>query len=67
MSSQMLAEPYKSILNSLSEGVCAVDATFRVGCFNLQAERLTGMGTRLRDGLATLDQWAQGEAEGEME
>ncbi len=31
------------------------------------AERLTGMGTRLRDGLATLDQWAQGEAEGEAE
>ena len=27
------------------------------------AERLTGMGTRLRDGLATLDRWAQGEAE----
>jgi len=31
------------------------------------AERLTGMGTRLRDGLATLDQWAQGETEGETE
>jgi hypothetical protein len=31
------------------------------------AERLTGMGTRLRDGLATLDQWAQGEVEGEAE
>ena len=28
------------------------------------AERLSGMGTRLRDGLATLDQWAQGETEG---
>ena len=31
------------------------------------AERLTGMGTRLRDGLATLDRWAQGEAEGDAE
>lgn len=43
MSKEMLAEPYKSILNSLSEGVCAVDADLRVGCFNSQAERLTGM------------------------
>jgi hypothetical protein len=31
------------------------------------AERLTGMGTRLRDGLAALNQWAQGETEGETE
>ena len=31
------------------------------------AERLTGMGTRLRDALATLDRWAQGEAEGDAQ
>lgn len=31
------------------------------------AERLTGMGTRLRDSLTALDHWAQGEVEGEAE
>ena len=38
-----LVEPYRSILNSLSEGVFAVNREMRIGCFNLQAERLTGV------------------------
>lgn len=46
MNSTMLAEPYRSILNCLSEGVCAVNTELRVGCFNLQAERLTGIESR---------------------
>jgi PAS domain S-box-containing protein len=36
-----LVEPYRSILNSLAEGVFAVNREMRIGCFNLQAERLT--------------------------
>ncbi|MCK5862547.1 MAG: sigma 54-interacting transcriptional regulator, partial [Candidatus Hydrogenedentes bacterium] len=43
MNYHMLTEPYRSILNSLSEGVCAVNAQLSIGCFNLQAERLTGI------------------------
>jgi len=31
------------------------------------AERLTGIGTRLRDSLATLHHWAQGEVEGQAQ
>jgi len=33
---------YKSILNSLSEGVCAVDLESTITCFNREAERLLG-------------------------
>ena len=33
---------YRSILNSLSEGVCAVDMACRITCFNREAERLLG-------------------------
>jgi len=32
-----------------------------------EAERLTGIGTRLRTGMDTLDRWARGEAEGDVE
>jgi len=39
----VLTELYQSILNSLSEGVCAVDLEMRIGCFNLEAARLTGI------------------------
>ncbi len=38
----MSAEAYRVILNSLSEGVCAVDPDGRVRCFNSQAEALVG-------------------------
>ena len=34
---------YQAILNSLSEGVCAVDREGVVKCFNSAAERITGM------------------------
>ena len=40
----MQPDMYRSILNSLSEGVCAVDRDSRVHCFNAAAERLTGVG-----------------------
>ena len=43
MSVIAVAEPYRSILNSLAEGVFAVNRELRVGCFNQQAERLTGV------------------------
>ena len=36
-------------------------------CGHPDAERLTGIGARLRDGMDTLDRWAWGEAEGETE
>ena len=39
----MHAEIYKSILDSLSEGVCAIGSDQKVHCFNSEAERLTGM------------------------
>ncbi len=42
----MPAEPYKSILQSLSEAVCAVDLQWRIRCLNGQAELLTGVSTR---------------------
>lgn len=36
-------------------------------CRHPDVEWLTGIGTRLRDGMNTLDRWAWGEAEGETE
>jgi len=39
----MNAEAYKAILNSLSEGVCAVGSDGRIRCFNRQAEALVGI------------------------
>jgi len=39
----MNAEAYKAILNSLSEGVCAVGADGRIQCFNRQAEALVAV------------------------
>ena len=36
-------------------------------CGHPEAERLTGIGMRLRDGMDTLYCWAWGEAEGETE
>jgi len=39
----MLTSMYKSILNSLSEGVCAIGQDGRIHCFNAEAERLTGV------------------------
>ncbi|MFW6145982.1 MAG: sigma-54 interaction domain-containing protein [Planctomycetota bacterium] len=38
----MSPEAYRVILNSLSEGVCAVDPDGRIRCFNQQAEALVG-------------------------
>ena len=49
----MSTDAYRAILNSLSEGVCAVDCEGVVRCFNRQAEALSGIdsaravGTRL--------------------
>ena len=37
---------YKSILNSLSEGVCAIGRDGRIHCFNTEAERLTGVAAK---------------------
>jgi PAS domain S-box-containing protein len=39
----MEADAYKCILRSLSEAVCAVDAEWRIVCFNRQAQRLTNV------------------------
>ena len=39
----MLPTMHRSILNSLSEGVCAIDRDGSIQCFNAEAERLTGV------------------------
>ncbi len=38
-----MLEPYRSILNSLSEGICSLNLDLQIECFNRYTERLTGI------------------------